>query len=149
MPVYPGRILWVVNNDPSPVRVFHVAVLLAIRVFGFPSPARALTEISQATSDAAAPSPQLGCTHIIGDYWYAWETVFNNRLNSKNQRIWAVSFRSDATRDAWTAMPASDRRYCAICSDVQIEAIRSQEGVGQLTKEAELNGVCVFRELGK
>jgi hypothetical protein len=126
-----------------------IALIMVIRVFGFPSARQALTQISHATSDVGVPRPELGCTHIIGNYWYAWETVFNDRLISKNRRVWAVSFRSDATRDAWTAIPTSDRRYCAVCSDAQIELIRSQEGVGQLTKETEVDGICVFREVSK
>jgi hypothetical protein len=126
-----------------------LAVLIVTRVFGIPSFEGARMEISRATSDIAAPSPQLGCTHIIGSYWYTWETVFNSRMRTGQQRLWAISHRSDAIRDAWTAMPPSDRRYCSVCSDTEVEHWRSQEGVGQLTKEAESNGICVFREGSK
>lgn len=124
-----------------------LCLAITTRVFGFPSPRSAIAQIERATSDVAAPVERLSCTHVIGNYWYVWETVFHDRMRTGERRLWGVTHRADVTRDLWTAMPVSERRYCALCSDTQVEHMRATEGVGPLRKEFEESGICVFREV--
>jgi hypothetical protein len=124
-------------------------ILLFTLVFGLPSPARARANMERATSDLSGPVDRLGCTHFVGNYWYVWETVFHDRLQTGQRRLWGISHRAAVTRDSWTKLPREQRRYCALCSDTMIEHMRTTEGVGPLTKETELSGVCLFKELAQ
>jgi hypothetical protein len=137
-----------VSGRPAAVLVACLlSVVIATRIFGVPSAGAALAHIDRATSDVPPPPDQLSCTHIIGNYWYVWETVFHDRLRTGQQRIWGVTHRADVTRDAWTSMPVARRRYCGLCSDSQIEYMRAVEHVGPLQKTSESSDICVFREL--
>jgi hypothetical protein len=124
-----------------------LAVATVTALFGVPSARAALRDIDRATSGVAAPVRDLACTHVIGNYWNVWEAVFNDRLRTQQQRLWGVSHRSDAIRSEWSAVPRAERRYCAICTDSQLEYMRLTNGVGKLQKEAERDGICVYREL--
>jgi hypothetical protein len=126
-----------------------IAVVVITRSFGFPSPDAALGHIHTAMSDGPAPPGEMSCTHLIGSYWFVWEKVFDDRLRTGERRLWPVTHRSDAIREYWTAVPANQRKYCGLCSDPQIEEMRTREGVGPLTKEEVIGGVCAFREIAK
>jgi hypothetical protein len=120
---------------------------IVTRLFGMPSPRAALDHLDRATSDVAGPVRALSCTHVIGSYWSVWETVFNDRLHTRQQRLWGVSHRSDAVRDQWTSIPAANRRFCAVCTDTYVDYERVANGVGRLEKEGEVAGVCAYREI--
>jgi len=48
------------------------------------------------------------CTHILGNYWDVWETVFHANLTNYESRsspvIWGIAWRSQVTRDLWYPM---------------------------------------------
>jgi hypothetical protein len=90
---------------------------VVIRVFGVPSISTArqdLEAVSRANYDKVR---SLNCTHMIGDYWVAWSSVFYNRSRNIQPPLWAVSLRSEETQDLWSRIPPAERRYCGICGD--------------------------------
>jgi hypothetical protein len=61
------------------------------------------------------------CTHVIGDYWRVWPTVFhaNMRLadGDSPRVVWGITQRARPTMARWTRVPAAETRIAAILGD--------------------------------
>ncbi len=61
------------------------------------------------------------CTHVIGDYWRVWPTVFHANLRLADQGssrvVWGITQRSRPTMRCWSRVPESDTRIASILGD--------------------------------
>jgi hypothetical protein len=96
------------------VLLFAIAI---VRIFGVPSLELARTTINSVSGLHYAKIEQLRCTHMIGNYWVAWSSVFYNRSHNIQPPLWAVSLRSETTEHLWSKIPPRERRYCGVCGD--------------------------------
>jgi hypothetical protein len=97
-----------------PLRCLHVAtapvVLLAAAIgYGYPSPAVVRADLKQALGSHTDDVLASGCTHVAGDYWMVWATVYdaNLVLHDRGERriVWGIAERSGPTRRLWKQVP--------------------------------------------
>lgn len=73
--------------------------------YGTPSYGRVRTIVDQRFGDPTKAILEAHCTHILGDYWDVWGSVFHANLtlyDSGSQKvIWGITARSQVTRDLW------------------------------------------------
>ena len=90
------------------------------------------------------------CTHVLGDYWDVWETVFHANLvnyeSGSQQVIWGITARSQVTKDLWFPLLKGGRLAVLQTSksdrDWQQEALTYQ--LPELKPVAESNQIRVF-----
>ncbi len=118
----PGRL-----ERPLIVIVGLLLLMLAPLRFGLPSAEAARTALRTALPARAATLQALGCTHVVGDYWQVWPTVFAvNWLRheaGQTAPVWGLSDRAVNTAPAWTAVPPEQTRICGFPEDA---ALRDQ-----------------------
>jgi hypothetical protein len=119
-------------------------VIGALAAFGVPSVARATAAINEVGSRQYDKIVNLRCTHFIGNYWYAWASVFYNRAHAIEPKLWAVTMRSDITRDEWDQMPPARRRYCGMCGDPSINYYELVFKLGPLKHIAADRDMCLY-----
>lgn len=83
-----------------------IALLVGISFrYGMPSYALARTTIDKRFGKYSRDIVDNKCTHIMGDYWDVWETVFhvNQVLHERGSRdvVWGITWRSKVTHDLW------------------------------------------------
>jgi hypothetical protein len=134
----------------SSVAAAAIAVLLfaaaIIRIFGLPSVERALASIDAVSGVHYAKIERLGCTHMIGDYWIAWSSVFYNRSHDIQPPLWAVSLRSETTEHLWSRIPPAERRYCGVCGDRMNNYYEIVFKLAPLRHTGQADNLCVFQK---
>jgi len=88
------------------------SVLAAVGVtYGQPSLAVVRTCLDERLGGATSEILQAGCTHVAGDYWRVWPTVFHANLQLRDQgetrTVWGVAYRSLPTLPQWA--PRADK----------------------------------------
>ena len=103
-----------------PVLVAGILFLGVVWAYGFPSPRRVRTDLDRLgalTPDVLAA----GCTHIAGDYWTVWTTVFHVNLTlyerGESRSVWGLTFRGQPTSEIWRNMPREERCVCIPVND--------------------------------
>jgi hypothetical protein len=99
------------------------AVLLFLSVawsYGTPSPRRVradLDRLGRLTPDVLAA----GCTHLAGNYWTVWKTVFHTNLTlyerGARRTVWGVTFRGQPASELWIHKPQEERCVCIPVGD--------------------------------
>ncbi len=94
------------------VALSALTIVITTAVAGFPSRSRVfgLLDGMLSPSDARAIR-DLGCTHLVGNYWRTWPAVFWEIEHRGRGALWAVTTRSAVTEQFWQA--PERRRYCA------------------------------------
>jgi hypothetical protein len=76
------------------------------------------------------------CTHVAGDYWQVWPTVFSANLalrdRGEQRIIWGISLRSKPTRRYWGRVPWSEIRVAVPVGDPQAELYLKESGLPPL-----------------
>jgi len=85
-------------------------------IFGLPSNGKARAYLAENINRYDADERSLGCTHFVGDYWIGWTSVFQ-RESSGGPPIYAITRRSEVTRDLWDWPPGRVRTYCGLQGD--------------------------------
>ena len=117
-----------------------------IRVFGMPSAELARASIDSVSRAHYAKIDRLKCTHVIGDYWVAWSSVFYNRSHNIQPPLWAVSLRSEVTEDLWSRIPAVERRYCGVCGDRMNNYYEIVFNLAPLRHTGQTDNLCLFQK---
>lgn len=91
-----------------------------------------------------------GCTHVVGDFWHVWPTMFhaNMLLADRGQpaRVWGVAFRCRPTSDTWAHVPVEETRVAEIIGDEpQTALVLARYGLPRLEVERELRTIRVLR----
>jgi hypothetical protein len=120
-------------------------VAAVVKAFGIPSVEHARTGIERVSSADYAKVKQLGCTHMLGDYWIAWSSVFYNRSHRIQPPLWAVSLRSEETQDLWSATPPGERNYCGVCGDIMNNYYQIVFKLGPLRHTDTAGNLCLFQ----
>jgi len=62
-----------------------------------------------------------GCTHVAGEYWHVWPTMFYANLiladRGEPARVWGLAFRCQPTSERWARVPPADTRIAEIIGD--------------------------------
>jgi hypothetical protein len=134
----------------STAAVIAVVLLLfaasIVRVFGVPSVELARDSIDSVSRVHYAKIEQLKCTHVIGDYWIAWSSVFYNRSHNIQPPLWAVSLRSEATQDLWSRIAPVERRYCGVCGDQMNNYYEIVFKLAPLRHTGQSDNLCLFQK---
>jgi hypothetical protein len=134
----------------SSITAAAISVLLfsigIVRVFGLPSAELARANINSVSGVHYAKVDQLRCTHMIGDYWGAWSSVFYNRSHGIQPPLWAVSLRSEATEHLWSKIPPAERRYCGVCGDFMNNYYEIVFKLAPLRHTGQADNLCLFQK---
>jgi hypothetical protein len=61
------------------------------------------------------------CTHVAGDYWKVWPSVFHANLTLREQgesrTVWGITLRAEPTRAQWKHMPLDELRIAVPLDD--------------------------------
>ena len=140
--------VWLERLTGSPQRAALIAMLVlaaaTVRVFGVPSLSAARAGIDSVSRAHYANVERLGCTHMLGDYWVAWSSVFFNRSQKIQPPLWAISLRSEVTEDLWSKAPATARRYCGVCGDPMNNYYIIVFRLGALRHTGQADNLCLF-----
>jgi hypothetical protein len=101
-----------------------VGLLLAALInFHSPSIKKARDDLNQTyglggrTADVLAAH----CTHVAGDYWKVWPSVFHANLTLREQgesrTVWGITLRAEPTRAQWKHMPLDELRIAVPLDD--------------------------------
>jgi hypothetical protein len=123
-----------------------VLVAGIIHAFGLPSLTRTRAGVDSVSGAHYGKVEQLRCTHMIGDYWVAWSSVFYNRSHDIRPPLWAVSLRSEATEHLWSKIPPEERRYCGVCGDPMNNYYVIVFKLGQLRHTGQADNLCLFQK---
>jgi hypothetical protein len=118
------------------------ATLLA---FGWPSVSKARAGIDIVSGRYYDKVKQLRCTHMLGDYWVAWSSVFYNRSHRIQPPLWAISLRSGETAGMWSKTPLPERRYCGICGDYMNNYYIIVNKLGDLRHTSQTGDLCLYQ----
>jgi hypothetical protein len=62
-----------------------------------------------------------GCTHLAGNYWTVWKTVFHANLTlyerGEHRNVWGVTFRGQPASELWIHKPQEERCVCIPVGD--------------------------------
>jgi hypothetical protein len=104
-----------------------IATILVATVctFGPPSLDGVRAQVDQIYQFGVDPSEVLTahCTHIAGDYWKVWTTMFqaNQRCYEHDWRpIWGITARSSPTQPYWGPIPADEVRVAVPLGDEKL-----------------------------
>jgi hypothetical protein len=88
--------------------------------YGTPAPRRVradLDRLGTLTPDVL----DAGCTHVAGNYWTVWKTVFHARLTlyerGDPRNVWGVTFRGQPASELWRDTPQEERCVCIAVND--------------------------------
>lgn len=96
-PVFSSRWMGVVSAA--------IFVVTAITVFGAPSVAAVRQRVDAQCGKHTTRILKAGATHLIGDYWVVWPSVFHANMvlyeRGSDQQLWGITGRCEATADLW------------------------------------------------
>ena len=133
----------------APATVLLILLVFAasiLRGFGVPSPGGARASIDSVSRTHYDNVERLGCTHMLGDYWVAWSSVFFNRSRNIEPPLWAVSLRSEPTEYLWSKAPPAERRYCGVCGDQMNNYYIIVFKLGALRHTGQAENLCLFQQ---
>jgi hypothetical protein len=89
------------------------------------------------------------CTHVTGDYWHVWPTMFHANLvladQGRNEPIWGIAQRCLPTADRWSRVPLAETRIAEIIGDEEpAEATMRNYGVPPLLLDYECKTIRVL-----
>lgn len=113
------------RNRVSIVGSLILILIALVWVNGLPSGQRVRFDLDRTLGKQTNDIINAHCTHIAGDYWKVWPTVFhvNMVLNDqgKDQIVWGISHRSLPTRHLWDTVPLSRLRIGVVQGDSQAD----------------------------
>lgn len=81
---------------------------------GFPSIQRVRDDLDRRFGKYTAELISSDCTHVYGEYWIAWPTVFHANMvlhgQGNGRKIWGLSYRSKDTKEYWDSIPRDQWR---------------------------------------
>jgi hypothetical protein len=101
------------TKDSVALHACGLLVSVILYIFGMPSYGKAKAYLAQNINRYDADERALGCTHIVGNYLIGWTSVFQ-RESSGGPPIFAITNRSDVTKDRWDWPPDRPRTYCGV-----------------------------------
>ncbi len=114
------------------VAVFLVAVL-PLTVYGWPSVREARASLDQHAEGYTDEVLAHRCTHVSGEYWDVWPTVFGANLalaeRGETQVVWGITTRCEPTRSRWSAVSPSEVRLGWLVREGQAEPPPGTDGV--------------------
>jgi hypothetical protein len=91
---------------------------------GLPSLAEVRRTLDRKLGERTADVLTAGATHVAGDYWRVWPTVFHANLVLHERRarrvVWGLSWRSRPAWKRWRRMPARDIRVAMAPGDEDV-----------------------------
>ena len=92
-----------------------VASLFIIPICGFrlgwPLPGAVSTSISARLEPDYKNVAQARCTHVVGDYYRVWDSVYYSRVVG-GPELWGIAHRSTITYEKWNLNRFTDPRVC-------------------------------------
>ena len=124
-------------SQPRLARIQTVLALLVVTsvfiTWGFPSAFNVETCLKSAHSDGVNELIAARCTHVAGDYWKVWPAMlmvnWHYTDNGVNDRIWALSHRSEPTKQYWANIPTNRIRVGCYSGDPKAAEYRNMLGV--------------------
>ncbi|GIW72660.1 MAG: hypothetical protein KatS3mg102_2202 [Planctomycetota bacterium] len=96
-------------------------LVVALLRYGVPSLQGVRADLDRSLGARTQEVIDSGATHVIGDYWKVWPTVFHVNLvlasRGSERRVWGVTHRSLPTRHLWLAVPRSEMRFAMAADD--------------------------------
>lgn len=94
-----------------------VAAITLLLRWGVPSTSNVVSSLDPRFSAHTADLVDARCTHMIGNYWDVWPSVFDVMRASRDRgapaMLWGITLRSDVTAARWRSMPRSSITLCA------------------------------------
>jgi hypothetical protein len=88
------------------------------------------------------------CTHVAGNYWIVWPTVFHANLvryqRGESGVIWGVSFRSDPTRERIKQAPVEQLRIAIPHQDNEVPDLLRDYGFPLLKEEERRRTITIL-----
>jgi hypothetical protein len=82
--------------------------------YGPPSSAGVRAHLDERLGEHSHDAVAANCTHIAGDYWFVWRTVYHANLLKAEQglpgQVWGIALRGHPTWSRWRDMPPSAMR---------------------------------------
>jgi hypothetical protein len=122
-----GRISTDFGDWPGWLRyVLSATSLLLAAVFSFqwPSVNKVHQELDRTIGARTNDILAAHCTHVAGDYWKVWPSVFHANLVLHDQgdkrTIWGITFRTEPTRPQWQHLPVDKFRIAVPLEDMEV-----------------------------
>jgi hypothetical protein len=111
--------------------------LLALHAsYGVPSLAAFRADLDRTLGTYTADVLDAHCTHVAGDYWKVWPTVFHANLvlheRGQPNQVWGVTLRSSPTASRWQQLPLDQVRVAVPVGDPQAENYLRCYGFGPM-----------------
>jgi hypothetical protein len=118
--------------------------------FGIPSIARVRTDLDRNLGACTKDILNAGCTHVAGDYWKVWSSVFHANLvlyeRGEERMVWGLSNRSGPTVCRWQGMPWEEMRVAVpLAADLERDYYWTNSGVPSLVVAEERPTVWILR----
>jgi hypothetical protein len=87
-----------------------IMIIVILCRFGIPS----IQSVSQSAArrlEARYNQIPLSCTHVAGNYYRVWESVFYSRLKG-DRPLWGITYRSRITRNLWALENFKNPKIC-------------------------------------
>jgi hypothetical protein len=95
--------------------------LAALINFHSPSIKKVHQDLAQTFGGRTADVLAAHCTHVAGDYWKVWPSVFHANLmlreQGKSETIWGITMRGEPTHDQWKDLPLERLRIAVPLED--------------------------------
>jgi hypothetical protein len=133
------------------VHVLLVPVfLLALHAScGVPSLAAFRADLDQTLGRYTADVLDAHCTHVAGDYWKVWPTVFHANLvlheRGQPDQVWGLTYRSGPTASQWRQVPRDKVRVAVPVGDPEAETWLRRSGFGPMLVAEKRATVWVLR----
>jgi hypothetical protein len=105
------------------VLALSVLLIAALLTYHSPSIKKMRRDLAGTIGGRTADILAARCTHVAGDYWRIWPSVFHANLVlhdlSDNRTVWGVSYRSGPTRKGWERVPLDEVRIAVPLEDEQ------------------------------
>jgi len=88
-----------------------VLIILTTVRFGLPSVNNVRRSLERRLAPIYSPVAETGCTHVTGDYYRVWDSVFYSRL-IKGPELWGITGRSRVIEDKWDLKNFPHVRIC-------------------------------------
>lgn len=117
---------------------------------GLPSLERVRTALQEAAGQVSGEVLAERCTHVTGDYYHVWPTVFHANLLLADQgapyTVWGIAQRSLPTADLWTRAPLAETRIAEIRGDErQSRGALTHYGITPIVVDHDGEGIRVLR----
>ena len=120
------------------LKMFHIALVFSalgavVNDWGYPSVSSVENHLKSAHPVGVNELIAARCTHVAGDYWKVWPAMYmvnwHYTDNSEPNRIWALSHRSEPTKQYWGHVPTDNIRVGCFVGDPKAAEYRNMLGV--------------------